>query len=381
LSVKTTLPSVSKYPLRAFFDNYHLDKVREFPCYKRIYNFKKEILSMDEDLARCVGLWLAEGDTKTVSEISFTNNSFDLINLFYRTLQSLFDADNYRLYVYRPDENSNYQTFEEAEVSLYTDKRATQTYYILRLASRELVGEWKEKVSNAKERPDLYPYILQGFFAGEGSVYEGTRNSRRLRISQGERYDFIEKVFDHLNLDYYFRPEGRSYVITKKSDWDIFEEHEICKLHPRKREKFRSIYDSFQEELYLKGELKKNVYQKLTDPYRTKELAELFDRSQARLCDVVMELKEAGKITDYKAGSQSYWIRDDQNSVIISEVKNEYLQLLENQLMKVGKIADNFSITKNSAYKNLHGLEELGLIKKKDHEWTNTETEKQVIVL
>jgi len=336
---------------------------------------------MDKDLARCVGLWLAEGDTKTVAEITFTNSSFELVDLFYRKLQSLFETDNYRLYVYRPREDADYRELENAETSLYNDERATQTYYIIRLASRDIVKEWKHKVSKVKDEPNLYPYILQGFFAGEGSVYEGSRKSRTLRVSQGERDDFIEKVFDHLNLDYYFRPEGRSYVITKKKNWDIFDEHEICKLHPRKQEKFQSIYNSFQEEHYLKGELKKNVYEKLTEPYRTKELAELFDRSQARLCDVLMELKKEEKATNYKAGGPTYWIRDDQNAVIISEVKNEYLDLLKDQRLKVGEISEHFSVVKSSAYKNLHRLQDMGLIKKKDHEWTTTGTEKQVIVL
>jgi transposase len=122
--------------------------------------------------------------------------------------------------------------------------------------------------------------------------------------------------------------------------------------------------------------LKKNVSEKLTEPYQTKEYAELFDRSQARACDVLMELKKDGKATNYTAGGQTYWIRDDQNVVIISKVKSNYLDLLENQYLKVGQISDHFSVVKSSAYKNLHSLQELGLIKKKDNEWTITETEK-----
>jgi len=336
---------------------------------------------MEKDLARCTGLWLAEGDTKTIAEITFTNNSFELVNLFYRNLQSLFDANNFRLYVYRPGEDSDYRTFNEAETSLYTDERATQTYYIIRLASRELVEKWKKEVSKVKDKPELYPYILQGFFAGEGSIYEGARKSRTLRISQGEENDFLEEMMDYLRITYYFRAEGRSYVITRKSNWDIFDEHNICKLHPNKREKFQNIYNSFQEEHYQKGELKENTYRKLVDPYQTKELADIFDRSQARLCDVLMELKKEGKVIDFKAGSKSYWIRKDQDALIISEVKEEYLELLKNQGLKVGEIADYFSVVKSSAYKNLHSLQDMGLIKKQNHEWTTMETEKQVIVL
>ena len=95
------------------------------------------------------------------------------------------------------------------------------------------------------------------------------------------------------------------------------------------RKKFNEIYSNFQEEHYLKGELKQKVYEKLTQPFQTKELAEIFDRSPARLCDILMELKKEDKVADYKSGSLSYWIRGDMNAVIISETKNEYLNLLE----------------------------------------------------
>lgn len=67
--------------------------------------------------------------------------------------------------------------------------------------------------------------------------------------------------------------------------------------------------------------------------------------------------------------------------VIISEVKSEYLDLLRDNPLKVGDIADNFSIRKKSAYKNLHRLEELGLIKKQNHEWETVESDQKVIVL
>ena len=119
----------------------------------------------------------------------------------------------------------------------------------------------------------------------------------------------------------------------------------------------------------------------MNEPYQTKELAEVFDRSQARLCDVLMKLKKEGKITNYEAGSQTYWLRDDQNSVIILEVKSNYVELLDNQYLKVGQTSEHFSVPNSSAYKNLHRLQELGLIKKKEHEWKTIETEKQVIIL
>ncbi|MFB6294646.1 MAG: helix-turn-helix domain-containing protein, partial [Candidatus Nanohaloarchaea archaeon] len=130
-----------------------------------------------------------------------------------------------------------------------------------------------------------------------------------------------------------------------------------------------------------KGQLRSMVLSALDEPWRTKELAERFDRSQARVCDVLMQLKEEGKVMDYKAGGPTYWIRTDQNAVIISEVKEEYLKLLENQGMTVGSIADHFSVRKPSAYKNLRRLRDFGLVEKENHKWRAVETDKEVIVL
>ena len=38
---------------------------------------------MNKQISECVGLWLAEGDNKTISEITFTNNCIELILFFH----------------------------------------------------------------------------------------------------------------------------------------------------------------------------------------------------------------------------------------------------------------------------------------------------------
>ena len=236
-------------------------------------------------------------------------------------------------------------------------------------------------MNNLKQSEYLYKYILQGIFAGEGSVTQSPRKSRRLRISQGKRSEFLEKLMDRFFSDYHFRQENRAYVITKKSNWDSANEINLAYMHPRKRRKFREIYSSFVEEHYPKGHLKKEVYDLLSEPWRTQELAAEFDRSQARLCDVLMELKKEGKIQDFKSGSFSYWIRKDENSVIISQKKKEYLELLDSNPLKVGKISDYFCVSKNTAYKHLKRLREMGLIEKEDNRWMKSRSDGEVIVL
>ncbi|MFB6245123.1 MAG: hypothetical protein ABEJ03_02130 [Candidatus Nanohaloarchaea archaeon] len=299
---------------------------------------------MDNDIARCVGLWLAEGDSKSKREITFTNNCFDLVDLFSTTIEDLFEDLNPRLYVYRPNKDAGYRTLDSAKVNFYRDSRASKPYYILRYASTEKTAEWKEKVEYGKKNPDNFQEILQGFFAGEGSVSESTRNSRKLKISQGQRNRFLERIFEYFGIEFNFRSSNRSYVIKRRENLEKLYELDIAVLHPRKRRKFEEILSSFTETHYQKGYLKKKVYERLSDPFRTKELADMFDRSPDRLCDVLMKLKEEDKVQNYKAGRFSYWIREDQDIVIISDVKKDYLDLLKENPLKVGKVADHLEV-------------------------------------
>ena len=46
-----------------------------------MYN-KKINDNINKETAECVGLWLAEGDKKTFREVTFTNNSIELILFF-----------------------------------------------------------------------------------------------------------------------------------------------------------------------------------------------------------------------------------------------------------------------------------------------------------
>ena len=60
---------------------------------------------MEAKAAECVGLWLAEGDQKTIAEITFTNNSWELIEFFGKTILQLFSKHkiNPRVYTYSAD--------------------------------------------------------------------------------------------------------------------------------------------------------------------------------------------------------------------------------------------------------------------------------------
>ena len=57
-----------------------------------------------KQLAECAGLWLAEGDNKTNSEITFTNNCLELILFFRQVIEEIYKGSNKpRLYIYSPN--------------------------------------------------------------------------------------------------------------------------------------------------------------------------------------------------------------------------------------------------------------------------------------
>lgn len=66
----------------------------------------------------------------------------------------------------------------------------------------------------------------------------------------------------------------------------------ISSLHPEKESKFRKMMNSIKEKHYPKGFLKEKVLSLLDTLYRTKELADILKRSDARILDVLRELKK-----------------------------------------------------------------------------------------
>jgi len=157
---------------------------------------KMKINNLKSNLAECVGLWLAEGDNKCNNEITFTNNEYQLIEHFHYNLIRLFKKYNpkIRIYVYNSIRKKLKIPLKNVKVNNYVDKRATKPYYIWRLASVELIKKWKIIIEEYKKNNNFYAEVLRGFFAGEGSIKEGSHCSRKLRISQSKRLRYIEKM-------------------------------------------------------------------------------------------------------------------------------------------------------------------------------------------
>lgn len=336
--------------------------------------------SFDKRVAECVGLWLAEGDNKTHSEITFTNNCWKLIGLFERTINRLFWDQEYnqRIYVYSPTKEHK-KIDANCMVKYYVHKRATKPYFIFRIASRELIKNWKTIVINFLNDKDLSEYILRGFFAGEGNVHIGKRNVRTLRISQGKRKEFIESLLKDLGITFHYTQENRNYVINKKSNWDVFARFKLADLHPDKKEKFWKNYN-FQQEHYSKKVLSKKIYSLLERPYTARELSDKLGRSFARIQDVLIELKKEKRINHFRVKSKGHWTRD-KNLIIISKLKKDYLFLLDIP-RKTSYLADNFGVCWKSSFRRLKELEKLNLVERqKDGKWMRVKTCKKILAI
>ena len=340
-------------------------------------NFNKRV-------AECVGLWLAEGDNKTIREITFTNNCLDLIQFFHKTILNIFKDHTFEvgIYIYSPRVETMTLPFKNCKINRYIDTRATKPYFIWRLFSTEIVKKWKDIVEGVVNDQESYENILRGFFAGEGNIKVGSHNHRSLRIAQGKPSKLVESILDQLNIKYRYSKDERSYTISGKTNWDKCAVFKIADLHPLKKSRFLKIYSEFIEEHYPKNYLKNNLLKVLVNPKTASELSYLFKRSLARMSEVLVELKKLDHVENYKVRSKDYWIRKDQNKIIISSVKLNYLNILKNAKMSTKEISKEFNVCWQSSFRRLKELEKLGLVKiDKNKNWSIQKTKRGIVVI
>ncbi len=339
-------------------------------------------MKIDEQrIAQNAGLWLAEGDKKTNSEITLTNNNPELIECFHRTLISMYPFERKaRLYVY--NKNGIYTpSIKDVEYRNYIDMRSGRPYFIYRVSGVPFVKKWKMKVEGLKKKESLYTYILQGFFAGEGNIkFSKKRKSRALRIAQGKRDEFLEKMLEHLSVQFTYSPAERSYVISGRKNLEKLLKIEIAKLHKEKDRKFREMLSSYKQHHYPKNYLKYNILGYLNKPHTAIELSKYFERSPARICKILTMLKKEGKVNNYRVRSRDYWIKINCDIIVISDRKNEILHIL-----KAGKttkqISNHLEVNWKAAFRRLKELERLGLVKREGQLWKRRVIQKKIVVL
>lgn len=335
-------------------------------------------MQISKELLECVGLWLAEGDTKTRAEVTLTNNEFSIIKHFHKTLKNNFRLSEYnpRIYVYCNTKFKPKINIPNVRIKYYKDSRGSKPYYLYRVASVKLVKEWKKLVDNTRDNEKYSADILRGFFAGEGTVHTSTRNSRSLKIAQ-KKSAWLENLLTKMELNWKYELSHRSYIISGRMQLEKLAEMDIAALHPLKKQKFSKMLKEFKQYHYPKNYLKKAVYNKLVNPMRTTELAEEFKRTESRINWVLKPLSDENKIERFRVRGNNYWIRQDRNLVIISERRKQVLDLIN--IGNIKFIANKLNTDIKNIKKMVKELEKLGLIKNETG-WSKINTNKKVTI-
>ncbi|HEV8289952.1 MAG TPA: hypothetical protein VGQ00_03315 [Candidatus Norongarragalinales archaeon] len=334
-----------------------------------------------KEISECIGLWLAEGDDKTHREITFTNNSFELIEFFDKILSDLFKNSNLRkrIYVYCPNPERPEVKILGANVKYYTDSRANKPYFMWRVASVELCEKWRAISKQIQTDKENYPAILRGFFAGEGNIKTGSHGSRAIRIAQKHQLELIDQILNHYKIRFHFSKRERAYVITGKENWDTWARLNLADLHPEKKTRFWKAYNSFKQTHYPKQYIRERMLIMLEKPKTSNELAKHFLRSQARLQDVLIQLKREGKINNFRVGSVDYWT-SKKDLVIISARKRQILHLIGSE-RNVANIAKILHVGRKSISNRLAELDKLGLASKNNNVWQVKDWKGEILTL
>jgi len=330
-------------------------------------------MKVTSEIAECVGLWIAEGDSKSTREVTFTNNCIELVFLFHEVISQVYLGKNKpRIYVYSPSPRKLFRAIGDIKVNYYQDRRANRTYYIYRLADVVFVKKWHEIVEQVKSDDTFYPELLRGIFAGEGNVKHMYKhgNSRCVRIAQKGRDEFIEKLLEYFDVKYTYKLRDRDYWISA-SQLKKLDKVDIANLHPEKEAKFRRMINSVDSEIYPKGYLKSKVLLTLDNFYRTQELADMFKRSDSRILNVLSELKAESKVEYIRRGIKVYWARKERVDELILNRKLDILKRLDT-FKNIKDVAEATNVYRKTVSRRLRLLEMEGLVKNVNKKWVRT---------
>ncbi len=333
-------------------------------------------------LSECVGLWIAEGDSTSTREITFTNNCVPLLVHFHQNLSKHFNYRNSpRLYEYSPDSPTDF-SIEGARKRYYVDKRARKPYYIYRVADAVSLREFRAFVDEVTVRPECFADILRGIIAGEGNIkYDASQHSRTVRIAQKERMPLIEKMLDAMEITYSFDASSRQYEIGGVENMERLEALDLVSLHPQKKQAFEAMMKTSKQRHLPRGELKNIVFELLAVPLTSSALAKKLTKSQARIQEVLAELELEGKIRQYRAYSWCYWVRNDANLLIISTIKEQILDSISDNPKTAAEIVREVGSSYRAVRKRLDELKSLQLVRRDEEKrWIRLRRNEKLIV-
>ena len=340
---------------------------------------KNSVHSLAHITAQAVGLWLAEGDKRTRNEVTLTNNQPRLVTLFHKVVAKTLQPNlTPRVAVYLPSTDTSYaHPVKSARYRIYVDKRSNRPYYIYRISGVTLAKRWLMLVRKTCKSESNYRYILQGFFAGEGNVKEGSHGSRAVRIAQGKPNQFVEKMLDHFGITYSYGGH-REYTICGRANLEKFLDLGLTILHPLKYKRFMNMMATFRQRHYQRHKLEELVFDRIRLPMTTKELAFELGRSTSRLSHVLCRMKAGGTVKMFHVNSVCYWIRADSRAIVISKQKMKILQLLAVG-QRVRQLAASLGRNDKAVKRRLIELERLGLVGFQNPFWVRKQAEYGVI--
>jgi DNA-binding HxlR family transcriptional regulator len=311
---------------------------------------------MEKEIAECIGLWLAEGDNKTVREITLTNNSIDVILFFHEYMMKIYNGKNVpRIYVYSPCRRKLYNSIGGIKTNFYTDERANRPYYIYRIADVSFLREWRVIANKMKNRKKLIEHILRGFFAGEGNVkFDQMYGTRAIRISQGKRNDFLESMLKKFDLKFQYDNKKRMYWITSRRNLLKLKELDIASLNPVKYAEFIRMMRSYSN--ISKSQLKREIYSKLMVPTKFNKLSSDLKANWVDTSLVLSELKKEGRIGFFRENREIYWARKAIVGKVLLKRKTDIISNL-NIPKGVGRISKCTNIPRKTIARRLKELE------------------------
>lgn len=311
-------------------------------------------------------------------ETTFTNNQPYLIAYFHEVISEILRPPNPpRIVVYLPHVGfPHLRPVRQAKYRVYIDHRANVPYYIYRVSGVEALKKWRAIVSRVCSYSSYYQFILQGFFAGEGNVKEGSHKSRAVRIAQGKPNPLLETMLRHYEIS--FRYGGhREYTISGRYNLEKVLALRMTCLHRLKHKRFMTMMASYRQRQYPKLALGELVFSALATPQTTKELATKFQRSRSRLFQVLSTLHLIGSIQCYHVNSTCYWVSTDSHLILVSKQKMRILNLLRNH--RLFESASNLATGHKAVSRRLQELERLGLVYREKANWYRNSTPGRVM--
>lgn len=239
---------------------------------------------------------------------------------------------------------------------------------------------WRRTARASCSQPRNYQGILQGFFAGEGNVKDiAAHHSRVLRIAQGKRLPLLERILRHFCVTFRYDPSGRSYEVSGRENLEKLWRLGISRLHSKKQARFAAMMSSYRQYHYRRKFLRPVVLNILSSPLTATEIANGVTRSKSRVNQLLTALRRNGEVEMFKVRSSYYWIRSDQQCLIISEQKSKILKSLSSP-RRTFEIAQLVGRTEKTVSRRLAELSRLGLVERVNSNWRALEVSKRVIV-